>query len=123
MENSPFARLPGELRNDVYELVLGEITSIDVRTFKKATGLIQTCRQIRQEARAMMLYRAKYLMLDAVSTAEAKRACNFLDAMGFDIISHLPAIFFVVDSNRYFSNKQSRAYIWLDLDKRETSGA
>lgn len=54
MDNSPLARLPAELRNYIYELVLIETQPIEVNwgysNLWIAPPLLQTCRQARSEA-------------------------------------------------------------------------
>lgn len=55
MDNSPFSKLPTELRNQVYEMVLVDDTS-SIRVFHKPKecqppfALLGTCREIRRQA-------------------------------------------------------------------------
>ena len=101
MDNSPFARFPAELRNHVYELVFELPNIITAKNFKTGIALTQTCRQMRQEARAIY-YNDKLLQLDALhfSSGEPRRGdvCNFLDSLGGDIINSLCSIVIVVRS-------------------------
>ncbi|KJX94395.1 hypothetical protein TI39_contig4199g00013 [Zymoseptoria brevis] len=53
MENSPFNRIPAEVRNHIYFMALANDAAIPARNVAKHTGFLQTCRQIRGEAQLL----------------------------------------------------------------------
>lgn len=87
MDSSPFARLPGELRNQIWRLSVikpdGVNMSYKQRTSNEPT-LLATCRQIRREASGIYYaenaffadteYSANFYMNDWLSTIGATRA-------------------------------------------------
>ena len=53
MDNSPLAKLPAELRNEIARLALEQESPLDLGLIRRDNGLTQTCKQLRGETRPM----------------------------------------------------------------------
>ena len=70
MDNSPLGGLPPELRNKVYEYTFAGST-VYLNEFNKGVGaLVQTCREIRREARLLLFAEAKIKLRDSPPTKQ-----------------------------------------------------
>lgn len=92
MEISQFGRLSPELRNRIYELSFASPCgtfenrfAIERNSFKQCVALTQTCRQIRNETRAMFYANACIFATVGGETQSAK-LCVFLEVLVPDII-------------------------------------
>ena len=103
MDYSPFARLPRELRDHVYDLVLlspqpipiirnDEDHFIVLDTPHKSTALTQTCQQIRQES-TKRLYAINAFSIKRYWAAQAAADLHyFLDSVGENNIAALQSV-------------------------------
>lgn len=98
MEHSPFARLSPELRNEVYKLCfdedrnrLSEYPFTGIYNYKDSVSLTQACRFIRAECRAMF-WSSRTTSLTIAREKHAKQLCNFLKALGPDVVQSLGSL-------------------------------
>lgn len=113
MEKSPLGRLPAELRNCIYELVLTVSNADAPAIFKlvrsrKSDGylitmekthtntppitLIQTCRAVHNEAAGLFFKLNIFRVVDNYSTLPMESFFDFLDLIGDDALSSIQAL-------------------------------
>lgn len=91
MENSSFAKLSPELRNQIYELVLrSNRTTLELRDIKSYSGLTQTCRQIRAESLPMLFALNNFAF--TTSNQRLQKFCAFLRAVGPAVIPQIRSL-------------------------------
>ncbi|KAK5721835.1 hypothetical protein LTR15_006428 [Elasticomyces elasticus] len=62
MDNSPFALLPAEIRNDIFRLALTSGVPIPFLP-ENEPGLLQTCRQIREETKQVHWVENEFILM------------------------------------------------------------
>ena len=95
MDSSTFARLPPELRSQIFTLALrykpGPVDLADISNYNQLTT---TCRQIRHETDSI-LYTLNSFTL-SIKRAHKDRLCTFLKRLGAETVSQLPNLHFRV---------------------------
>lgn len=84
MDNSPFARLSPELRNNIYELALHNSDGdIELDSLGCSNQLTRTCRQIRIETRAMFYAANEFrvTLLGSICGFPVGRSCKTADLL------------------------------------------
>ena len=91
MENSTFAKLSPELRNQIYELVLSSNrATLELHDIKAYNGLSQTCRQIRNESQPMLYGLNNFAF--TTSNRKLEKFCAFLRAVGPAVIPQIRSL-------------------------------
>jgi hypothetical protein len=91
MENSSFAKLSPELRNQIYELVLrSNRATLELRDIKAYNGLSQTCRQLRTESQQMLYSLNNFTF--TTSNRKLEKFCAFLRAVGPAVIPQMRSL-------------------------------
>lgn len=89
MNASPLARLPPELRNQIFELALTDVSGyIYLRILRNHAQLTRVCRQLRAETLALF-YSLHHFRIPIISRKHVLQVCNLLQQLGPAIVCRI----------------------------------
>ena len=103
MDNSPLAKLPAELRSQIYDLALRKERvilrtndwAIDIHCLSYWNGITQTCRRLREESHALLFSLHRWHVTLKVSQLE--NFCAFLHAVGPRALDGILSLTFTIE--------------------------